>query len=341
MAYTIYKSDGSLFLTLEDGQLDTSNTSLTLLGKNVINYGQYENTNNVHKLENFANSTSPANPLAGQLWFDKTADVLRLKVYNGTTWRSLPNFTFSDTEPDLNTGDLWWKTNSQELYIDTGSGAVLIAGSNITVASARKLETARTINGVGFDGTANVTISSTLTNALSFGPYIFSSGDYVFNGSSALTINVDVGTVNQPVPQKVVARDSAGDIWFRVGNGVASSARYADLAEKYLADKEYEVGTVMTIGGEKEVTECSTGDRAIGAVSAKPGLMMNSDLEGGTYIALKGRVPVKIHGEVKKKQRLIAGPNGTAIATEEPHPDVFAIALEDSNGKNFVEALIL
>jgi hypothetical protein len=48
MSYTIYKSDGSLFLTLEDGQLDTSNTSLTLLGKNVINYGQYQ----THHLKN-------------------------------------------------------------------------------------------------------------------------------------------------------------------------------------------------------------------------------------------------------------------------------------------------
>ena len=338
MSYTIYKSDGSLFLTLEDGQLDTSNTSLTLLGKNVVNYGQYQNSNSVHMLENFANQESPVNPIAGQLWFDKTSDVLRLKVYNGAAWRSLPNIVYSVTTPALNSGDFWWKTDSQELYIQSTSTRVLIAGASISAASAVKLVTPRKINNVDFNGTADITVSSTLTNALSIGTYIV--GDD-FNGSVATTIDVDVGTVNQPVPSKVVARDSSGDIWFRVGNGVATASQYADLAEKYLADKDYDVGTVMMIGGIAEVTECSEGNRAIGVVSANPGFMMNRELKGGTYIALKGRVPVKIHGNVKKNQRLVAGPNGTAVATLTASPDVFAVALEDSNSKDVVEALVL
>lgn len=338
MSYIIYKSDGSLFLTLEDGQLDTSNTSLTLLGKNVVNYGQYQNSNAVHMLENFSNQTPPVNPIAGQLWFDKTSDVLRLKVYNGSAWRSLPNFVYSRTTPTLNSGDLWWKSDSQELYIQSESNTVLIAGASINSASASKLATPRKINNVDFNGTADITVSSTLTNTLSIGTYILGND---FNGSVPTTIDVDVGTVNQPVPSKVVARDSNGDIWFRVGNGVATSSQYADLAEKYLADKDYDVGTVMMIGGSAEVTQCSEGNRAIGVVSAEPGFMMNRDLKGGTYIALKGRVPVKIHGNVKKNQRLIAGPDGTAIATVTANPDVFAVALEDSNGKDVVEALVL
>lgn len=338
MSYVIYKSDGSLFLTLEDGQLDTSNTSLTLLGKNVINYGQYQNSNAVHMLENFADQESPPNPLAGQLWFDKTSDILRLKLYNGSSWRSLPNFVYSSTTPTLNSGDLWWKTDSQELYIQSTSTTVLIAGAAINAASATELVNPRKINNVDFNGTADITISSTLTNVLSIGTYI--TGDN-FNGSVATTIDVDVGTVNQAIPSKVVARDSNGDIWFRVGNGTATSSKYADLAEKYLADKDYDAGTVMMIGGSAEVTQCSEGNRAIGVVSSEPGFMMNRDLKGGTYIALKGRVPVKIHGNVKKNQRLIAGPDGTAIATVTANPDVFAVALEDSNGKDVVEALVL
>jgi hypothetical protein len=338
MSYTIYKSDGSLFLTLEDGQLDTSNTSLTLLGKNVINYGQYQNSNAVHMLENFADQESPANPIAGQLWFDKTSDILRLKLYNGSVWRSLPNFVYSSTTPTLNSGDLWWKTDSQELYIRSTSTTVLIAGAAINAASATKLETPRKINNVDFNGTADIIVSSTLTNVLSIGTYI--TGDN-FNGSVATTIDVDVGTVNQPIPSKVVARDSGGDIWFRVGNGTATSSQYADLAEKYLADKDYDAGTVMMIGGSTEVTQCSEGNRAIGVVSAEPGFMMNRELKNGTYIALKGRVPVKIHGNVKKNQRLIAGPNGTAVATLTANSDVFAVALEDSNGKDIIEALVL
>jgi hypothetical protein len=57
--------------------------------------------------------------------------------------------------------------------------------------------------------------------------------------------------------------------------------------------------------------------------------MMNKDLDGGTYVALKGRVPAKIIGAVKKGDRLTAGNNGCAIVVEDCK-DVFAVALETS-----------
>jgi hypothetical protein len=58
--------------------------------------------------------------------------------------------------------------------------------------------------------------------------------------------------------------------------------------------------------------------------------MMNSGLEGGVYVALKGRVPCKVTGLIGKGQRLVAGPDGTASAmsTEASLQDCFAIALE-------------
>jgi len=70
---------------------------------------------------------------------------------------------------------------------------------------------------------------------------------------------------------------------------------------------------------------------------------MNSELEGGTYIALKGRVPVKVVGNVIKGQRLIAGADGTAQAAFGNTADYFAIALETNAdaGVKLVEALIL
>jgi hypothetical protein len=123
--------------------------------------------------------------------------------------------------------------------------------------------------------------------------------------------------------------------------GTATSAQYADLAEKYLADQEYEIGTVVVVGGEKEVTASSWGQRAIGVVSANPAYMMNSELEGGTYIALKGRVPCKIVGAVKKGDRLIAGNDGAAMVGNVNSNDVFAIALEDNNQSNIIEVLVL
>jgi len=140
----------------------------------------------------------------------------------------------------------------------------------------------------------------------------------------------------------IAARDGAGHLFAEIFEGTATAARYADLAEKYLADAEYEIGTVVVVGGEKEVTASSYGDLAIGAVSANPAFMMNKDLEGGTYIALKGRVPVKVTGVVKKGDRLVASDQGCAkVATD--RLDIFAIALESSDdaGVKLVESVIL
>jgi hypothetical protein len=141
----------------------------------------------------------------------------------------------------------------------------------------------------------------------------------------------------------IAARDGNADLTARVFNGTATSARYADLAEKYLTDQEYEVGTVVMVGGEAEVTASVQGARAIGVVSQNPAFMMNSELEGGTYIALKGRVPVKVFGPVTKGDRLIADTNGCAMALKTVHPDTFAIALETNldNGEKTIEALVL
>ncbi len=170
-------------------------------------------------------------------------------------------------------------------------------------------------------------------------------------GSQYRTASVDVA--NTGTANTVVCRDGSGNINGVLFQGTATSALFADLAEKYLADKEYDVGTVVAVGGSAEVTECQVGDRAFGAVSANPAFMMNQGLEGGTYIALKGRVPVKVLGPVRKGDRLIASSNGCAAVAHvvmknaavkaANFPDTFAIALENSDdeGVKLVEAIIL
>ena len=125
----------------------------------------------------------------------------------------------------------------------------------------------------------------------------------------------------------------------------ATSAQYADLAEKYLSDQNYECGTVVMVGGTQEVTASKFGFRAIGVVSTNPAYMMNSELEGGTYIALKGRVPVKVTGKVSKGDSLIGADNGLALSASgiiAPNM-VFAIALEDNDNGwiDVIEAIIL
>jgi len=141
----------------------------------------------------------------------------------------------------------------------------------------------------------------------------------------------------------IATRDESGNLSAVLFNGTATAARYADLAEKYLADAEYDAGTVVCVGGKKEVTASSWGKRAIGVVSTNPAFMMNKDLEGGIYIALKGRVPVKVIGRIHKGNSLIAANGGCASAAIHHSNDVFAVALEssDDNGIKIIEALVL
>jgi hypothetical protein len=172
-----------------------------------------------------------------------------------------------------------------------------------------------------------------------------------FTGTAAKSQLLRIGTSSNyaasdayATPSTIVVRDSSADIYAHFFQGRATTAQYADLAEKYLADAEYEVGTVMCVGGEAEVTAATFGSSAIGVVSNKPAYLMNKDLVGGTIIALKGRVPVKIIGSVKKGDFLIASGAGYGRADNEgAGPRQFGVALESNDAKEIklVECLIL
>lgn len=169
-----------------------------------------------------------------------------------------------------------------------------------------------------------------------------------FNGTATTTDAVNVAgnaraASTSATGNTIAARDSNGDVYARFFQGTATEAYYADLAEKYLADAEYEIGTVMMVGGEKEVTASKQGKRAIGAVSAHPAFLMNKSLEGGTTVALKGRVPVKVTGAVNKGDELVAADNGCAAVASIGSTVAFAVALasNDNTGVKLVEALIL
>jgi hypothetical protein len=214
-------------------------------------------------------------------------------------------------------------------YIDNkfGIGGILqvsFGGTGATTAeNARTNLDVPSRSGSGATGTWAINTSGTAGNALLL------EG---FGQTTAAVINT------------VARRDGSANLTANVFVGTATSARYADLAEKYLTDNDYEVGTVVMIGGEKEVTACTFGSRAVGAISGNPAYMMNSGLEGGQYVALKGRVPVKVTGSVKKGDRMIASNGGVAIAGQHhTAADTFAIALEsnDNTDIKLVECLIL
>ena len=85
MAYTIVKSDGTTLTTIANGTINTSSTSISLPGRNYAGYGEYLDTNFVHMLENFADSSVPANPIRGQLWYNTTSSTMYICPTDGDT----------------------------------------------------------------------------------------------------------------------------------------------------------------------------------------------------------------------------------------------------------------
>ena len=118
MAYIINKFNGGQLVVLEDGTLDTS-TSIGLLGRNYVGYGEVQNENFLFLLENFANENPPSRPITGQTWYN--TDVGSLNVYNGTAWTPVGSAITSDIEPEGFDGGIWYKDTTDQLFVfDSG-----------------------------------------------------------------------------------------------------------------------------------------------------------------------------------------------------------------------------
>ena len=147
MAYTINLTDGTVFATITDGTINTA-SSMILVGKNYAGYGEFLDENFIHLLENNANTTAPAAPLTGQLWWDKTNNLL--KVYNGSIFKTISAATASASQPASNvTGDLWYDTTNQQLKVYTGA-AFIVVGPGFSTAQGTSGAIPETIlNSVG------------------------------------------------------------------------------------------------------------------------------------------------------------------------------------------------
>jgi len=125
MAYKLNKTDGSILVELVDGVLDTTTLNINLIGKNYQGFGESINENFIKILENFSNSAAPNAPIKGQLWYDSGTG--RLKVYDGSTFRSTDSTIFSSSQPEgLIQGDIWIDGSNDQLKFWNGTEAVLV-----------------------------------------------------------------------------------------------------------------------------------------------------------------------------------------------------------------------
>lgn len=242
-------------------------------------------------------------------------------------------------------------------------------------ASASRLSPGKTINSVLFDGTSDITVTadagtlsgetlnptvlySSLTSVGTLGALAVAgattiagtttvNGNAFFNGSvtigDALSDRLKINSyVNSDIKPALDLAHNLGannlrwtTVYAQTFDGTATTARYADLAENYVADAAYEPGTVLDFGGKHEVTICNhnTCTKVAGIVSTEPAHLMNSVCEGEyvVAIALQGRVPCKVTGPVKKGDMLVSAGNGRAKACENPViGSVIGKALEDN-----------
>lgn len=133
MAYTITTTAGATLASIADGTVNSTNTSLTLIGKNYAGYGIFLNENYIKLLENFYNSSAPTAPLAGQLWYDSTNALL--KVYNGSIWKPISSSASGTSQPASPvTGDLWYDSANAQLKVWSGSAFITVGPSYTTTS---------------------------------------------------------------------------------------------------------------------------------------------------------------------------------------------------------------
>ena len=222
----------------------------------------------------------------------------------------------ADATPPSNPteGQLWYDTaNSYLMIFDNGRWYPIGSpAGNTRMEVRRRLDTLSVYHYTIEHIVDNHIVTITVDDTTAWTP---ASSEFLEDGVTLLSTQF-------PVIQAGINMNTAENYKFR---GTATSAEYADLAERYAADDEYAPGTVVILGGANEITSSKeeASIEVFGIVSTAPGFEMNS--AAGTdathpFIALAGRVPCKVVGKVIKGQRLVtssvAGHARAAYASE-------------------------
>lgn len=253
----------------------------------------------------------------------------------------LENFAGATAPTNPTEGQLWYDTaNSYLMIFDNGQWYTMGSPAGTTRLEVKtRLDTLGATHYTIENIVDDVIVSITVDDTTAWTP---ASSEYLEDGVTALSTQF-------PVLQAGVNMNTATDFKFR---GTATSAEYADLAERYAADAEYSPGTVVRLGGSAEITQTlqAADEDVFGVVSTAPGFEMNS--AAGTdathpYVALAGRVPCKVVGKIRKGQRVITSnvpghamaDNGSGVLD---YRMVIGRALADKtdNGEGVVEIVV-
>ena len=220
-------------------------------------------------------------------------------------------------------------------FAGNGSTLTNLTGANVTgtVANATYATSAGSATTAGTVTTAaqsNITSVGTLTS-------LAVTGNVTSGNLSVSTGTLTAGNIVNSNANGIGNIGSA-TVYYNTVFAKATSAQYADLAEKFLADQPYEPGTVLVFGGEQEVTKSTTAvdHRVAGVVSTNPSYLMNSGLDGNyaVELALQGRVPCHVIGPVEKGDLLVSAPDGRARAAKSaPAGTIIGKSLQNFSGE--------
>lgn len=334
-----------------------------------------------------ASSSTPTSNVAGDLWYDTVNQ--QLKVYTGSTFLLVgPAFTAGtgttgaivDTVTDIG-------TNSHvviKLYVENSVVGIVSKDAAFTPQSPGISGFAQIYPGITlstlvgsqvplFQGTAT---DSQLLDGIDSAGFLSSTSNDTTTGTlgvlndTGFTVGADqdIKLSVSGSTATIANQTSNGNIAFSVNiagtpttvmningaNGTISgnqiNANYADVAERFEADVEYDAGTVVELGGSKEITkvQAELSDKVFGVISTRAAYLMNS--QAGTDathppVAMTGRVPVKVIGSVRKGDRLVSAGNGMARAAQASEATAFNVvgrALVDKldTAEGTVEAIV-
>jgi hypothetical protein len=306
-----------------------------------------------------------------------TFDVARALGSNGTfavsnaaTVGSTLNVTGNITGANLNTGAQVVATgnvtggNLITAGLITATGAITstanVTGGNLRtgglVSATGNITSAANIAGTFFIGNGSQLTGLSLgvsvtkfVNGTSEGNIGDSGGNINFNvaGTSNVAVFTTTGGVFTGLTTPSIAKsgtNAVGNIgsssnYFNRVFATATTALYADVAERFAADEVMEPGTVVELGGTKEITRATNdlSEQVFGVISTNPAFMMNGGAgEDDTHpaVAMTGRVPVKVMGCIRKGDRLVSAGDGVARAAQPGEATAFNVI-----GRSLVDKL--
>jgi hypothetical protein len=322
MSYILNKTDGTVLVTLADGVVDTS-TSLSLIGRNTSSYGERQNENFIKLLENFANSAEPpgGDYLAGQIWYDSTASIKQLKVYNGSKWLGIGSITKASPAPGslirpldptsvyYDNGDLWYNTTTRQIYINDNSiwklvGPLAPAGINNTEIIAEIITDTFTVDHVVLSFYINGSRLAMFSPDEVFTPAVAQSGyatiksglnfntgfsNVTVSGLASINISgtATVGNVVSGGTLLVNGNATIGNI--STGAGSFSGAITGSTTLNITGNAT--VGNLTTAGRITSATSTVTGNATIGNISTGAGSFSGA-ITGSTTLNITGNATV-------------------------------------------------